>query len=336
MIKKILSQILVGEIENYTGYLSSYGNISVDSYTEIYVDFLTWNVSPLVNFIGAIFQFCIFALVLSLKLNKRVYNYIMLKSLMCTILLANLLFTGNAACLHCKSNYYNTKLRLIHKRIIINVGSNSLINMVVATELLITFDRLCLLINNKNWLTKLKQKYIAIVIILFSIILYAPETLVYRYVQVTDQVFKSERIEFFYTIYYKIYYQSLNIFKIVFLIVYWILIILLVINYRKFIEKKSRLMNKRFSKKAENENNITKMIIIVGIGYFFATVLLVTAQLIGLRQQLDSTYNAELIIIRTVSYILSSVCLSINALTVLYYDNNIKNKVRQIFGFSNA
>ena len=255
---------------------------------------------------------------------------------MCTILLANLLFAGNTACLHCKSNYYNTKLRLIHKRIIINVGSNSLINMVVATELLITFDRLCLLINNKNWLTKLKQKYIVIVIILYSIILYAPETLVYRYVQVTDQVFKSERIEFFYTIYYKIYYQSLNIFKIVFLIVYWILIILLVINYRKFIEKKKRLLNKQFSKKAKNENNITKMIIIVGIGYFFSTVLLVTAQLMGSRLQLDSTYNAELIIIRTVSYILSSVCLSINALTVLYYDNNIKNKVRQIFGFSNA
>ena len=329
----MLSQILVGEIENYTGYLSSYGNISVDSYTEIYVDFLTWNVSPLVNFIGAIFQFCIFALVLSLKLNKRVYNYIMLKSLFVIIVGVNTIFFGNAACLHCKSNYYNTKLRLIHKRIIINVGSNSLINMVVATELLITFDRLCLLINNKNWLTKLKQKYIVIVIILYSIILYAPETLVYRYVQVTDQVFKSERIEFFYT---TIYYHSLNIFKIVFIIVYWILIILLVINYRKFIEKKKRLLNKQFSKKAKNENNITKMIIIVGIGYFFSTVLLVTAQLMGSRLQLDSTYNAELIIIRTVSYILSSVCLSINALTVLYYDNNIKNKVRQIFGFSNA
>ena len=119
--------------------------------------------------------------------------------------------------------------------------------------------------------------------------------------------------------------------KICFVIVYLVLIILLIINFREFIAKKARLTPRRTAEQAEQDNNITKMIIASGVVYSFSMVFYATGQAIGLLEKIADNYIPTFIIIRFTMFVLSIANLCIGDLVILYYDRRIKDKLREIF-----
>ena len=155
---------------NFTEELSIYSNLTLDNFTEKYRLVISNTLIPVFSIVSVLSNLAIFGLLISLRLNNRVYNYLIFKSFLLVLISASYIPMGNGACLHCKSHYYNTQLRLL-QIYVTRVSSDSVALMVGLTETLIAFDRLCLLKNTKNWLTKLKQKYATLWIILFSLAL---------------------------------------------------------------------------------------------------------------------------------------------------------------------
>lgn len=315
---------------NFTGYLSSYKNLTVDYYTEKYVLFVTYTILPLVASLSCIFNLTIFVLVLHLKINNRVYNYIIIKSFFKACISAFLIYMENAGCMYCESNFYHTKFKLMYKTYIIAVTVDSLSVMIGLTETFITFDRLCMLKNTKNWITRLTQKYVVIGIISLSIILHIPECFVYEFEHVTEEINKRQRTKFADTNFYKIYYLGfLNIFKFSLLIFYLVLVVLVVINYRKFLAKKARLRSARVSENARHENETTKMIISIGVCYSFATTFIVVSNVLGRLEELTKTYNSTFIIIKNTGYIITFANLCFGGMSLLFYDSHMKKTLRK-------
>ena len=65
---------------NVTLYYGVYQNIIVDYYTEKYVESVSYIILPAVAATSALFALSSIALILSLKINNRIYNYIITRS----------------------------------------------------------------------------------------------------------------------------------------------------------------------------------------------------------------------------------------------------------------
>ena len=317
---------------NVTLYYGVYQNIIVDYYTEKYVEWISYIILPAVAATSALFALSSIALILSLKINNRIYNYIITRSTLKALTSICLILVEDSICMYCKSNYYNTKFKLIYRTYVIGMTVDTITVMIALVEGLITFDRLYILLNRKNWITRMKQKYLIIGIIFFSIIMHIPEWFRFKLEHVEGDIYKRSLTKFADTYFYIIYYVVfVNFLKISYMIFYTVLVILVVINYRKFVAKKTRLQQKSVSKLAQNNNNITKLIILVGVVYALTLVLMVVSNVLGRVDEMTGTYNSTFILIKYTGYLLSTAHLGVGSVALLYYDNNIKKKLRRIF-----
>ena len=87
---------------NFTDDLSIYANLTLDYFTENYVLIVSNFILPIISIINLLSNLAMFGLLISLRLNNRVYNYLILKSFLVVLISASHIPMGNAACLHCK------------------------------------------------------------------------------------------------------------------------------------------------------------------------------------------------------------------------------------------
>ena len=316
---------------NFTEILSTFQNVSTDYYTKRYMALLSDTIFPIQATIGSFLNFSAFALLVSLRMNTRVYNYLILKFFFQGILSTCLIFMGDSACMSCLANWVNYQYVLWYKIYVIQWAVDSVTLMIGLTEILLTFDRFYLLRGAKKSSARYQLKYIVMGVIFFSIILHIFTIRVFKIEHVTENIYQRSWSEFGNSFLFEIYYFGvLNVVKLSLLILYLVLVILVVIYYRKFIVNKKKLRNS-ISEKARNDNNITKMIISFGVLYFFASIFVVMSHAIALFEELEKSYNSILIIIRLTGYFVSIGNLSLSALVIVCNDININKKLRQIF-----
>lgn len=196
------------------------------------------------------------------------------------------------------------------------------------TELILTYERYCAIQNKSNWFTVTSLRYICSSIVVGSIFIYLPEFYVFKFELISNNTYQLSRTPFGISKYYAFYFVTCSSFAFLLLPLYVILILVVAYKFKRFLERK-RSLTSRFKINrclvSNNENNITKFIIITGILYVLSTVIYVIATALARFDAFKKYYyDFFSVFIRFGSLFFVPCILTVNALGVFFFDSNIR------------
>ena len=311
-------------------------NLSLSDTNETFYvmgEILGYYVIPATALIGTVLRIVYGILLYKLNLT-HLTKYKMLLYKIFSLVIFNLIYIGfkNNSCNICPNIVYNTyTLQFIRlyfsNHLLITIGVQ-----VFSFELLIAYDRFCILKKMQSAVNIDKIKYVYLLSLVFGTIMLAPYYLAYEieYSRSLDLYFITKtwignsKFFFWYKLTNLIMNQSIVIFGLI------LLNILNIIQYKRFIKNKSHVLTEMRKLKAEAV--FTKMIIIgtslfiFATAYYSTTLLIININLInGIQYNSFANFN----IMFSFEIILVSFILDLFIFSTI--DRNVKQKVKSFF-----
>lgn len=264
--------------------------------------------------------------------SQKIYHLVQVGCFFKIVIGGSYLFLNDNACVYCKSNLYNSLSKLILQSFITTKVAYMQALMIGSTECLITLDRLSILRPSliRNFFKRQDIKCIIPLIILISLIIHSPDFFVVDFIKLDEGLYYRGENSFIKTSLYNfVCIPVMTITSLAVMLTYLTLVFHLVKSYRGFLRKK-RSIRTNNSRVNMNENDLIKMIIFQGCFSFIAAFLGVVSQVINkleinikIRNPTDY-YMGDLIIVRTICFIISLFCFSISDTALILYDSRIK------------
>lgn len=321
-------------IHNKPGY---YLIDSVDEDIEVFVRFADTFLWAGFGALQIIVNLTIFLAIFKVNRAQRIYYLVQVSCIFKIMIGSIYLFLNDIACVYCKSNLYNSLFVSILKSFITTKAGDILALVIGSSECLITLDRLSILRPNlaRNFFKKQDIKCIIPLIILISLLIHIPDFFIFDFIKLGEDLYYREKNSFIDTSLYKFVCAPIMILSTLTLMVtYLTLVFLLVKSYNGFLQKKKTLRT-RNSRVNAHENDLIKMIIFQSGFNCIAALFGVISQVINKLefnikfQNPTDYYRGDLIIVRTICFIISLFFLAISDTALFLYDSRIK----QLFMF---
>jgi hypothetical protein len=213
--------------------------------------------APIVSLIGFIFNIGCIIVLAHPKLSGDSYKYLIFKTLVHLVVLATTTGLPISNCATCPVS--QTLFGIIYRIYVLSFFSNAMNTCATLIEIVLSYDRLLLLKQRTKYLKKLSVKYSLGIVVLVGIGLNLPYLLLFR-IEVRENgtrvvgigIVSLEAVNF--------YFIFLNIFQsLVSFIILAILNTLVTIEFRKYMNKKNKLLS---SKNKSNQMEPRKTIAI--------------------------------------------------------------------------
>lgn len=303
---------------------------SVDGTIELFIVFThyMWYVfGPML----CIVNLSVFIVVFKVNRSQKIYYLMQVNSIYKAVTGGIYTFTFNTACLYCKSNFYNSLYVLIYKTYFIVVLNDILTLTVGLTEIIIAFDRLCILKNNSaNFFARQNIKWVLPFVFAMSIVVFSPDFFIVDIIRIDEGVYYREINAFGTSNYYNYVFVAIRIIaSVAVMITYLKLVISLLVAYNEFLERKKRIRKKN-ERVNKNDRDLTKLVMFQGLCNL-ATLFIATAsrQLgrIGVKIKDENPtdyYVGWLILLEGSTQFLCLCALNISDMAIFVYDSRIK------------
>jgi len=287
---------------------------------------------PSINGISFLFNLLILIIMLATKQQSKCYTYLKIKQVIIIIICLILVFNTSPGCAYCSEKTSNSLMSHIYELYLLRITIEISAFFLGTIEIKLTYDRFMILKNETNWITNAKNRNIVPIFLAISILVYSPEFFVYTIHRVeTNSNLYYELIftEFGKSIYYNFYFMAVSVVAIILSIpVYMVLILLVVKKYRDFFRRRTSLLNGSI----QNENRITKLVIMTGFASVTQVIIFLTATCLA-RLNLFKKYYYYLfsIVLRFGSLFGVPLLFVANGVIILYYDTNLKSFLRRSF-----
>ena len=219
-------------------------------------------VIPITALIGTILRIIFAATLLYSKLMKYP-KYMILFYKMMNVTFYNVIFIGyqNNRCYYCPDRFYNTYSSQFYQLFVLHHLIDLIKFQINFFEILITYDRFCVLRKTKSVLFKFNIKYLSLICLLIALFINLPDYFAFKLVywplldkySIVKTNFGNSYVYFFYHTFEDF---SIRIFTIISII---LLNILNIIEYKQFIKSKLKVI--RNIKKIRAETVFTRMVI---------------------------------------------------------------------------
>ena len=217
---------------------------------------------PFICVLSALLNLAIFFTLSSVKIDKNFLYYLKWKCLNDTLISMFGSTIGNSMCDYCVNFIYNSLIIHIYRIYFLRYFVEILSSTSCLLEILITYDRLCLINGTNGKFNKVKALYLYWFFFLFCMLLYLPEIFVYHLELQPDGLYSRLLTTFGLSIYYNYYYLFLiGLLSVMAIILVTVFNFQIYATYSKFLKNKNRINGFR----SRQETNSTKMIVVMNV-----------------------------------------------------------------------
>ena len=302
--------------------------IEVDPFLFLIIKTLSVNILPVLNGISAISNLIPVIALIAYKLKNRTRTYIkfifMSQFLLCLFCSIGSQETG---IITDESDVYNNLYTHILRVYFLKAFNEILSSCIGFAELALSIEKIYLFRNRKIWLTKIKTTYIIGFISIFSTIQLFPEFFLSQIEYKSPGVYKRSLNFFGKSLIYSVYINSLSFTVLTVIVLHIINIILLAIEYKKFLINK-----KKWNLGHKSKNNIIIFIFIQSFLYYITCLLyMISTAKISIDAIFNVPYDPTTIVIRYLLHVYQPINFFLCSLLVFYYDEQLNRNLTRIF-----
>lgn len=254
-------------------------------------------------------------------LNKKIYSLIRIKS---TVILIKSLTAFIYFIATLTSGYNSNLFKAYYAIYVLHIYGQMNTSFTGCIEVVTLYDRLCMIKNTTNKFTKIKTKFITIGILVYSVFLIFPDVFGQEPGPICKDSFKLFLTKFGESDIFKIYFTTMLINIFILLVVYISLLIKVIYEKNKFFALK-RTLTRNYNK---NENNLTRMIITIGISDFIV-VMFIT--LMFITEQIDaSETTAYARFVKSLFQLAERFSACLYPCTFFYFDTMVRNNFKKL------
>ncbi len=284
--------------------------------------------------IGSAYFFIILIL-FTLKSELNTFNYLKCKCFNDISLLILIGTIKDSFCSFCTSNKLNTLANLVHRFYFLRILIEVLLLSSIFIELAMTYDRLCLVQNKKNWFTtRMKIVNFYIISLALSLFIHIPYFFAFEIKMSDNTYYILETTSFVTDIFYQIWFNLGVILKAVFGIV-----VLTIVNAMTYIYCLRFLEQKKLNAKSEerknfdqkSHSNCTKTIFYLNILYvIYRILILIGGILAAVDYYRGVQYNPNTDAYNYIYFILIQIIFGLNCLCICYFNKPIRKRLSDI------
>lgn len=245
------------------------------------VNFFMYTFKPILEGFGIFLNILVFILFCTTNSNKRLDNYLKLISMVTSLTLivsigshdydCKFFYCLNETCSYCNSFKATSLKNIVWGIYLQDIFLQTLIFLITLSEVLMTYDKLCLVQKKNCFLLKLNFKLIFGMLITSSVFIKIPDLFKYTITSSSNGTYEIKETIFGGSWYYKAYdigYKTIVATSV--LIIYITLVIKTIINLKEFLERKRRITNGNIK---SGEKNMVKIVIWIGILRIFSLLV---------------------------------------------------------------
>ena len=290
-------------------------------------------VIPITSIAGALMRLIFVTGILNSELLKKPKYYLLFHKILLMFLThVILIFYQNSGCIGCPERQFNFYWMKIFELYFIQFLSNILIIGVMIFEILMTFDRFCVLSKNKSYLSCAKIQIIFWLTLTFATItqihVVFGQVIAYSdinklYYLATTQVGQSK----WFFLYQVILISVIRIGTIFFILIFNLLNF---IEYKKFIRDKQKIV--KDINKIKYEVTFTRMIIIATSLFAISLTFITWAHILSQINLVNRiTYDSFTNLVLTLGQQLLLVVFISDIFLYLFMDDNLKKKLKEFY-----
>ena len=279
---------------------------------------------PIICLISGLLNLAILLILLSLRTNKKMLCLLKWKCLNDMLICVLGSTIGSSMCNYCIDFSRNTLHVHIYRIYFLRYVSEVLTGASVMLEIIITYDRLCLIRGKQSVIVNMKAFFLYCSFLLISLLAYLPDVFVNQLEPLSDGYLRS-LTRFGSSIYYNYYYLIL-----VTLLSFLAIVCVTVLNWQTYVVYKRFMANKNRINcvGSKQDTNSTKMIIALNIMFVVPRILFFLGTILPRIDNLKHIlYNPITNTYRLVDYDLLLSAFGVNCLIIVYYNKKIKSKI---------
>ena len=246
----------------------NFSNISShneESFNEIYIVITYTYIVPSVSIAAIIISILIILSWCFLKLKNKAYKLILMRTI--STILISIINIGlqDESCLTCRSKVFTTYFNNFYRIYIARYCYLAQLMSVLFLEIFLLNDRICVLRNKENIISKiLKIEYQCLISFVLPIVVYLPDLFAFYVKYECDNIYSRKYTWFGESIYFFYYDMFILIFQSFILLIYIIFTLKCSIIHKKFMKNKTKFT------KTKQKNILLSMLVL-----FFAFACLI-------------------------------------------------------------